>query len=139
CYGSETGIVDVNLIDDTYTVPFNWTIYNAQDDTVVKSGTDADNTGIHLFAGRYYVEITQVDSPFCANVSYFNISQSDSPLTIDSKVSKSISCTDPGEITVTASGGYGFYEFKLVDKVTGGIIQDWSTQNVFISISEGTY
>src|SRR5690606_20305986 len=58
---------------------------------------------------------------------------------IDSKVSKSISCTDPGEITVTASGGYGFYEFKLVDKVTGGIIQDWSTQNVFISISEGTY
>src|SRR5690606_12634562 len=92
-----------------------------------------------LFAGRYYVEITQVDSPFCANVSYFNISQSDSPLTIDAKVSKSISCTDPGEITVTASGGYGFYEFKLVDKVTGGIIQDWSTQNVFTSISEGIY
>src|SRR5690606_40192314 len=43
------------------------------------------------------------------------------------------------EITVTASGGYGFYEFKVVDKLSGTIIQDWSDQNVFTSISEGTY
>src|SRR5690606_2576310 len=138
CFGTKTGIVDVNLIDDSYTGGYEWTIFNAQDDTAVISEGQTDNTNINLYAGTYYVTITQEDIPFCANDSYFTINQPDQVLAIDAKISKSISCTDPGEITVTASGGYGFYEFRLVDE-SGSIIHDWSAQNIFTAIPAGSY
>ncbi|WP_335966836.1 T9SS type B sorting domain-containing protein [Galbibacter sp. PAP.153] len=139
CFGSETGIVDVNLIDDTYTVPFSWTIYNAQDDTVVKSGTDGDNEGITLFAGTYYVEVTQINTPFCTNRSFFNIKQPENPLAIDADISKKISCLENGEITVSASGGYGFYEFAMVPQGTIPSDADFSDTTVFTDVIEGTY
>ena len=139
CFGSETGIVDVNLIDDTYTVPFSWTIYNAQDDTIVKSGTDGNNTGINLYAGTYYVEITQINTPFCANTSYFSIKQSEKPLILNADISKRISCVELGEITVSASGGYGFYEFAMVPQGDIPTDADFSEETVFTDVTAGSY
>ncbi|MCF8713629.1 T9SS type B sorting domain-containing protein [Joostella atrarenae] len=139
CFDSETGIVDVKLIDATYTGNFTWSIYNAEDDSFVKSGNQTDNSGINLFAGAYYVEVSQTDTPFCSNRAYFTINQSEKPLTLDAEISKFISCTDSGEITASATGGYGFFEYQLVDDSNGNVLQSWSEDNVFESLSAGTY
>ncbi|MCM5662288.1 T9SS type B sorting domain-containing protein [Galbibacter mesophilus] len=140
CHGTDTGIIDVNLVDDVYTGPFTWTIYRASDDSLVKTGNNTDNTGINLFAGAYYVEITQTDTPFCTNRGFFTITQPQNPLVIDAEVSKFISCTELGEVTVSATGGYGFYEFAMVPQGQTPTDAQYSASNtVFTDVSAGSY
>ncbi|UNY99710.1 T9SS type B sorting domain-containing protein [Zhouia spongiae] len=139
CHGTETGIVDINMIDASYSGGFTWEIFNAANDAPVKSGTEAAHTNINLFAGAYYVVVNQTGTPFCENRSYFSINQSATPMNIKVEASQYLTCTDPGEITVTATGGYGFYEYALVVQGTTPAPSDYGSANIFPNISAGSY
>ncbi|MDR6845142.1 T9SS type B sorting domain-containing protein, partial [Flavobacterium granuli] len=141
CYGSATGSVDLNFVDNQL-VPtndagvFDYTI--AGPVSISARSTDAGPITIpNLPAGVYTVTAKLVGLPSCDVVTTFTIDQPTLALTI-SENHTPITC-DPGNdgtISVTADGGWpGTYQYELV----GPVNVAYSTDFYFDNLKAGTY
>ncbi len=150
CYATATGAVNFELVDATYPGGFTWTIYDTEgtladtsDDTVVVSGSEATTNGptadIDLFAGSYYVSITQDNNPFCTNTEAFTINGPTADIS-GSTVVTDITCVpgNDGTITITdVVGGWGGYTYFVGTSVPA--TTDFVADASFTGLVAGTY
>lgn len=150
CFGTDTGAVNVALVDATYPGGFTWTIYDTNgtladtlDDTVVISNTEATNgptADINLPAGSYYVSIAQDNNPFCVNTEAFTIAGP--PAAITGAVNTmDITCV-PGndgiiEI-INVAGGWGGYTY-YIGVAAPSAPSDYLASPSLGGLSAGTY
>ncbi|WP_321826081.1 T9SS type B sorting domain-containing protein [Maribacter dokdonensis] len=150
CFGTDTGAVNFELVDATYPGGFTWTIYDTEgtladtsDDTVVISGSEATTNGptadIDLFAGSYYVSITQDNNPFCTNTEAFTINGPLVDITGNTVVTD-ITCVpgNDGSITITdVEGGWGGYTYFV--GTSAPATTDFVANATFDLLPAGTY
>ncbi|WP_430428628.1 T9SS type B sorting domain-containing protein [Maribacter litoralis] len=150
CFGTDTGAVNFELIDATYPGGFTWTIYDTNgtladvsDDTVVISGSEVTTNGptadIDLFAGSYYVSITQDNNPFCTNTEAFTINGPTADIS-GSTVVTDITCVpgNDGTITITdVVGGWGGYTYFV--GTSAPVTTDFVANATFDLLPAGTY
>ncbi|MHA3789557.1 hypothetical protein ACX0HA_15205, partial [Flavobacterium hauense] len=142
CFGSSTGSVTIDVAN-TYTGPYSYTVFNGNTSVVSGTGNTTTNPLIitALPAGNLFVRITATASPYCTTDSnVIRVGSPALPLTPNAAMTANVTCTnDKGEITALATGGWGGYEYELVDTATSGILVNYSTDNVFTGLIAGTY
>ena len=125
CFGTQSGQVTFELIDATYTGPIDWEIFdtngtpsNFADDTSVDTGsfgTNGPTAPISLFAGDYYVEVTQANFPGCSNIEPFSIAGPSTDITAAIH-QEEITCVpgNDGVIEIiNVQGGWGNYRYYV--------------------------
>src|SRR5690606_37939130 len=113
--------------------------------TTVTNGVG--NTTVNPFtvtglpAGNYHITVTATGTPFCSqDSSTFTVPSPVNALTISANETASVTCTDSqGEIVAIASGGWGTYEYELVNTTTSAVLQAYASNNVFTGLSGGSY
>ncbi|MCF6307529.1 MAG: T9SS type B sorting domain-containing protein [Flavobacteriaceae bacterium] len=90
-----------------------------------------------LASGNYSVEIVETETPFCTTTSnVVTIGSPPTPLTLDVTETANVTCNNNiGVITAMANGGTSPYEYEL----TGAATVPYSSNNMFINLSAGTY
>ena len=144
CYGGSDGGIQFTL--SGYTGAFDYDIYNTNAPTVsIANGSDNTSSGniqyITLSVGTYFVEVRATDVPKCTVES--------NRVTIQSPVkamdfsftqTQDLTCI-PGndaQITATPEGGWGGFEFQLVDLANPSTpIQVYGSNNVFSGLTSG--
>lgn len=144
CFGGSDGGIQFTV--SGYTGAFNYNIFNANAPTVsVVSGSDHTSTGGSqnntLVAGTYFIEIVATDAPKCTVES--NRVTIQSPVKVmDFSFAQTqyLTCL-PGsdaQITATPEGGWGGYEFQLIDTANPSVpIQAYNANNIFSGLSSG--
>ncbi|MGG6231860.1 T9SS type B sorting domain-containing protein [Tenacibaculum sp. SDUM215027] len=142
-----TGSVDFYFSPSTpYTDAFDYEVIPVGGSTAVVSGNVAagapsPTTISGIAPGEYYVQIRMTDSPFCTPRSVdFEISQPDSNLTLASDLTY-LKCTPPnsGGVKLSASGGWGAYQYELVNNTSGSTIQSFDNNAIITGLTAGDY
>ncbi|PZR23562.1 MAG: hypothetical protein DI539_02865 [Flavobacterium psychrophilum] len=142
CQGSSTGTItiDVQNYNDAYD-------YEVLDGTTIVASGSGDVTVANPFtitgvpSGNLTVRVIATGTPFCDAVSAaINVAAPADVLTAIATQTGSVQCTnDQGEITVSATGGWGGYEYQLVNTTTSTTIQAFATNNQFTGLPAGDY
>ncbi|CAM1367109.1 hypothetical protein TXIAM_360001 [Tenacibaculum xiamenense] len=144
CLGSSTGEISFEFSSTTpYTGNYNYEVYQSNGTTtgITGAGVTGVTTANGLAAGSYYVELTMTDTPFCpVRSTNVTIEEPSTALTITATPSL-ISCVGPnsGEVALAANGGWGTYEFELVNTTTATTIQNFDANNVIDGLNAGQY
>ena len=140
CYGSNTGSVDITMVDNTLLPSndagvFDYTITGPLNFNGRSTGVTINIP--NLVAGVYTVKAKLVNSPTCEVETIFTIDEPLSKLIL-TETHTPISC-DPGNdgtISVNAKGGWpGAYKYELV----GPVSVAYGDQFYFDNLSAGTY
>lgn len=139
CFGDNDGVLE--LLISNYSGPYNYEVFDSNN--VIIIGTTAANTSTNplvvsgLSGGNYYVQVTEVNSPFCTVVSNtVTIQSPSSPLVLTLSETSNVTCDNSqGTITAVATGGYGTYEYALAGTSTVSFTSNGS----FTDLSAGTY
>ncbi|MCM4173019.1 hypothetical protein DHD32_16160 [Arenibacter sp. TNZ] len=107
-------------------ITFNVGNFNSSYDYVVTGPLTFSDTGVTtntvpltgLAEGTYNITITDTDTNCLATTSV-TVNAPPSSLLIASMDVTEISCTSTGAVTITASGGWGGYEYELMDPSSG--------------------
>jgi gliding motility-associated-like protein len=141
CFGDSDGAMSLQV--NNYAGSYTYQVFRSNGTTV--TGVVASNTSTNpisitgLPAGNYYVNVIATSTPFCDDVSNtINIKSPSSPLQLNTDISIEISCTDPGQITANAFGGWGTYTYALAQGAPPAA-GAFSTNNVFGGLTAGTY
>jgi gliding motility-associated-like protein/uncharacterized repeat protein (TIGR01451 family) len=149
CFGTNSGSVEISLVDATYVGPFTYTIYNTQgtptnfaDDTVEVTGTSPTNGPfgpIALAGGDYYVEVVQDNFPACTQIEAFSIASPSAAITANTQLIP-ISCLgNDGQISITdVLGGWGGYTYYAGTTAPTGP-GDYQASATFTGLAPGTY
>ncbi len=149
CFGTNSGSVQITLVDATYVGPFTYTIYNTQgtptnlaDDTLVTTGNSPNNGPfgpVALPAGDYYVEVVQDNFPACTQVEAFSIASPSAAITANTQVLPITCLGADGQITITdVLGGWGGYTYYVGTVAPSGP-GDYQASPVFAGLGVGTY
>ncbi len=142
CFGDTNGSVSLNV--NGYSGTYTYEILNELG-TIVSSGNG--NTTVNplviggLSGGNYTLSVVATGTPFCSATSNtFTIVSPSSNLVIAASETANVTCTNSeGEISATASGGWGNFEFQLINTSTGVTVQPYGTNALFTNLSAGTY
>ncbi|ALM08467.1 hypothetical protein SB49_12080 [Sediminicola sp. YIK13] len=141
CFGDTDGSMSlqVNNYDGNYNYQVFWSDGTAFTG-VVASNTTTNPISINgLPAGNFYVNVVATGTPFCDDLSNtITIKSPSSPLQLNTDISIAISCTDPGQITANAFGGWGTYTYAIAQG-TPPAVGAFTTNNVFGGLTAGTY
>ncbi|CAM1333533.1 T9SS type B sorting domain-containing protein [Tenacibaculum aestuariivivum] len=148
CKGDNNGsaVLDISSASPSYTLGYTYTVYNASGIATTITGTGIGGTATPiagLLAGDYYITIDMgTNSPFCtAQSSNFTIAEPVDALTLNNELTY-VSCSsiDSGQIILSATGGWGNYEYQLENDL-GVIITGYaySTNNIFTGLPSGNY
>ncbi|TRZ46049.1 T9SS type B sorting domain-containing protein [Robertkochia solimangrovi] len=143
CFGAADGEMEFDVTG--YSGAYTYNVFDNNNNLV--QGPLTGNTAVNpetitgLDVGIYHVEITATEYPYCPAVSNtITITGPDSPVAVVAQISKNLTCAQSGQITANATGGWGGYEYQLVNLTAGGtIIQNFGTNNVFSDLASGTY
>ena len=149
CFGTQSGQVTLELVDATYSGPFDWIIYdvngtpsNTADDVVVDTGSSPTNgptAPIALFAGEYRAEVTQTNAPACTNSVLFNIAGPDAAITASVLVTDITCLGNDGIIEIyDVQGGWGGYSYYVGTAAPSGP-GAYVASPRFENLSAGTY
>ncbi|NKI31229.1 T9SS type B sorting domain-containing protein [Croceivirga thetidis] len=149
CFGTQTGQVSFELIDATYVGAIAYEIFdtngtptNFADDISVVTGTFANNGPTapeSLFAGDYYVEITQTAFPECSNIEAFSIASPSAAITGDVSVTDITCLGNDGEIAIIdVLGGWGGNSYYVGTSAPAGL-GSYTSNPVFSGLTAGTY
>ncbi|SEC95476.1 gliding motility-associated C-terminal domain-containing protein [Tenacibaculum sp. MAR_2009_124] len=144
CLGSSTGEISFEFSTTTpYTGNYNYEVFQSNGTTTGITGTGVTGvtTATGLAAGSYYVELTMTDNPFCPiNSTNVTIEEPTVVLTVSATPSL-ISCVGPdsGEVALVANGGWGTYEYELVNTTTGITIQSFDANDIIDGLNAGQY
>jgi gliding motility-associated-like protein len=142
CFGDTNGTITMNV--SGYSGNITYVVNDIQGNTVANG---SGNTSINPFVitglsgGNYQVIVTATDSPFCSASSNFTVVSSPSlPLVLVANQTASVTCTNnQGEIAASASGGWGTYQFQLVNNTTSTTVQPYASNSLFTGLSAGNY
>lgn len=141
CFGDSDG--EISLQINNYSGNYNYQVFRSDGTSV--TAVLASNTSVNpriiggLPAGNYYVNISATDTPFCDDLSNtITIKSPNSVLQLNTDISADLTCTDPGQITANASGGWGSYTYAIAQG-TPPAAADFSSNNVFGGLTAGTY
>ncbi|KAB1151693.1 T9SS type B sorting domain-containing protein, partial [Tenacibaculum aiptasiae] len=144
CFGGN-GSVDLSFNPVTpYADIYTYEIFNVGGATtgITGNGTGNVTTTINnLPAGNYYAVITMPNSPFCsARSANFTIDQPANDLTLAHALTY-LKCNqaDSGEVKLTAQGGWGVYEYELVNLTTGTTVQAYNNNDAITGLTAGNY
>ncbi|CAM1365223.1 Ig-like domain-containing protein [Tenacibaculum xiamenense] len=144
CVGSSTGAFSFNFSTlSPYTNTYHYEVFDST--TSVSTGiTGTGVTGVtnvsSLFAGSYYVLVTQTGTPFCTITSpIITINEPTQVLDLTTEVVP-ISCNglNDGSISINGVHGWGSYEYEL-EGLSGGLLISYSSDNVFANLAADTY
>lgn len=142
CFGDTNGTITMNI--SGYLGNMTYVVNDIQGNTVANG---SGNTSINPFVitglsgGNYQVIVTATDSPFCSTSSNFTVVSSPSlPLVLVANQTANVTCTNnQGEIAASASGGWGTYQFQLVNNTTSTTVQPYASNSLFTGLSAGNY
>ena len=149
CFGTQTGQVSFELLDATYSGPISYEIFdtngtpaNLADDTSVITGTFGTNGPTApelLFAGDYYVEVTQDAFPQCSNTTSFSIAGPTAAITGDVAVNDITCLGNDGEIEIIdVLGGWSGYTYYVGTTAPAGA-GSYVASPLFTALPTGTY
>jgi gliding motility-associated-like protein len=141
CFGDSDGVMSLQV--NNYGGSYTYQVFRSNGTAltgIVTSNTSTNPISITgLPAGNYYVNVIATGTPFCDDVSNtINIKSPSSPLQLNTDISIEISCTEPGQITANAFGGWGTYTYAIAQG-TPPAAGSFSTNNIFGGLSAGTY
>ncbi len=144
CFGGSDGGLEFTV--SGYSGAFDYDIYETNAPTVsVANGADNTSSGTisvtTLPQGIYFVTVTATDVPKCdADSNTISIQSPVQAMDFSFAQTQELSCV-PGtdaQITATPEGGWGGFEFELVDLANPGTpIQAFDPNNVFSGLSSG--
>ncbi|TPD68609.1 SprB repeat-containing protein, partial [Flavobacterium microcysteis] len=142
CFGDSDGSLTINVTG--YTGAYSYNVVNAAGTTVA---TGNGNTAVNPFtinglsAGNLHVVITATDTPFCTDDSNtVTVTSPDSPLQLTANQTTNVTCdNNQGEIIASAVGGWGTYEYQLVNTTTSTTIQAYAANSTFTGLAAGNY
>jgi gliding motility-associated-like protein len=144
CLGTATGAISFGFsAAPAYTGNYNYEVFQSSGTTTGITGNNVNGTTTvsTLPAGTYYVQLTMVASPFCpVRSGNITIEAPASALTLTANPSL-ISCVRPdsGEVQLTAAGGWGSYQYQLVNTTTSTTVQAYANKNVIDGLVAGRY
>ena len=99
-----------------------------------------------LSAGKYYVEVTETQYPYCTKTATLaTLSGPSAALTASTTITNQIKCGSgqTGSFMVTAAGGWGNYEYRLTvgtpTPATHSVYGNYSSTSVFEGLVSETY
>ncbi len=150
CFGDSDGEVALEILN--YTGVYHYEVFSRTPSGDVSTGvTGTLDTNLSageeiiggLPAGNLFVRVEAQDSPYCDTESNVTTVRSpDRPLDLDLNQTAVVTCASPGlgEITVSAEGGWGNYEYRLIDSSSGTVLIDYpNTERVFEGLDGGDY
>lgn len=142
CFGDSNGTITVNV--SGYSGTISYVVNDIQGNTVATgNGTTSVNPFVisGLSGGSYQVIVTATQAPFCSATSNFMVVASPSePLVINANETANVTCTNNlGEIFANATGGWGSYQFELVNNTTATTLQPFGTNSLFTGLAAGNY
>jgi gliding motility-associated-like protein len=142
CFGDTNGTLTISITG--YTGNVSYEVKDLQGNTVATgNGITLTNPFVitGLSGGNYQVLVTALDSPFCSFASNFAvISSPSSALTLVANQTANVTCTNNlGEIAANATGGWGTYQYQLVNNTTSTTIQPFGSNSLFTGLAAGNY
>lgn len=144
CFGSTDGTIEVTI--NNYNGNYNYVVYNSFGVSTGLTGTL--NTSVNpisingMAGGNYYVEIAQLDYPYCTIYSNtVTIVSPDRPLITTPFEAANVSCdNNNGEIEISPEGGYPPYNIVLTNTTTGDVYSANSVPSmVFTNLTAGVF
>uniref|UniRef100_UPI0026208330 T9SS type B sorting domain-containing protein n=1 Tax=uncultured Tenacibaculum sp. TaxID=174713 RepID=UPI0026208330 len=147
CFGLSTAAVDIIFdASSPYAGAYTYTVFDANTGlptTITGTGTsgNAIETITGIPAGDFFVRVVMTAFPDCTrDTAPFTIEGPTAALsaTFDTTL---ITCVanDSGEVTINAVGGWGGYEYQLVNTTTSTTVQNFNTNNIIGGLTAGTY
>ena len=137
CSGATDGAFTFTVSD--FVTTYSYTVENSSAVVVQSSNNIALTTPISvgpIGAETYTVTITD-DTTNCTATTTMVI---DTPVALDFTFANSpVTCIQNGTITVTATDGWGSYEYQLENTVGPAIVYAYQSSNVFTNVAAGTY
>jgi large repetitive protein len=142
CFGDTNGTITISITG--YTGNVSYEVLDLQGNSVTSgNGSTTMNPFVitGLSGGNYQVVVTALASPFCTATSNFEVVGSPSAiLTLTANQTASVTCTNNlGEIAANASGGWGTYQYELVNNTTSTTIQAYGPNSLFTVLAAGNY
>ncbi|MDV6167500.1 T9SS type B sorting domain-containing protein [Flavobacterium sp. DG1-102-2] len=144
CFGSATGTVTIDIAN--YTDTYTYDVYEVGNATPIRQVTVPVMAGTPLVisglpAGNLFVTVNSEDSPFCStDTNIITVASPAEALTVTASQTGSVTCAlNMGEIIAEADGGWGDYEYELVNTTTGTTIQAFDPNNIFSGLTAGDY
>ncbi len=152
CFNGNDGQISLQI--NNYSGVYNYEVFSRDNSgvetTTGVTGTFDTNAPINspeiitgLPAGNLVVHVEALDSPFCDVVSNVTTVRSpDRALAVVANQTSPVTCNVPGlgEITASGDGGWGSYEYQLIDPDGVTVLVDYPNTNpVFQGLSTGLY
>jgi gliding motility-associated-like protein len=146
CFGG-TGSVDIYFSPATpYTDVYNYEVFTIGGTSTgitgnVAAGAPSPTTISGIAPGEYYVQVTMPNTPFCTSQTVnFEITQPDNDLTLASDLIY-LKCTpiNSGGVKLTANGGWGAYQYELVNNTSGSTVQSFDNNAIITGLTAGDY
>ncbi|MBC8766879.1 T9SS type B sorting domain-containing protein [Arenibacter sp. BSSL-BM3] len=141
CFGDTDGALSLQI--NNYGGSYTYQVFRSNGTAV--TGVVASNTSTNpinitgLPAGNYYVNVIATGTPFCdALTNTIKIASPNTALNLVTDISTEITCSDPGQITANAFGGWGTYTYAI-KQGTPPLAGDFTANNVFGGLTAGTY
>jgi gliding motility-associated-like protein len=140
CFGSSTGSVTIDV--QGYTGAYTYEVFDGTTSIATATGNTSTNpfTISSLPAGNLFVTVTASATPFClADTNSITVASPANALAPNATKTADVTCTNNlGEITAQATGGWGTYEYQLINNTTS-VTGTYSTNNVFSGLAAGNY
>jgi gliding motility-associated-like protein len=138
CFGASDGAFNFTVSD--FTTTYSYTVENSAT-TIIQSQNNINLTTpiavVGLDADTYTVRITD-DTTNCTTTAVTTINNP--PAALDFTFADTpITCIDNATITVTATDGWGSYEYQLENTVGPAIVYAYQGSNTFVDVPAGTY
>ena len=144
CFNGTDGAVSLSILG--YVGDYGYTLYDDTNTVVAQSNNENTSTGDiiidNLSAGTYYFVVLANEVPYCDETSSTVTVQSPAnALNVTANLVTDLSCV-PGndaEIIVSGTGGWGGYQYKLIDANTNTMVADYQIDDVFSGLDAGSY
>lgn len=142
CFNDNDGTITISVTG--YTGPYSYLVLNSVGSTIATGNSNTTTnpfiiTG--LVAGNLQVQITATATPFCtANSNFIVVESPSAPLALAATQTANVTCNNnAGEINATATGGWGTYQYQLVNNTTSTTVQPYGPNSLFVGLSAGNY
>ncbi len=139
----ETGTVQLDVTG--YVGTYNYEAFNEDGTSTGVTGSGDTNLGpttvVNLPGGNIYIDLVATGSPFCpAQTNTLTIPRPDDPLDFSAQETANVTCSnDQGVVILAGSGGWGDYQFQVINTTTGTTVQNFDTNRILTGLSEGVH
>jgi len=142
CFNDNDGTITISV--SGYSGPYSYLVLNSVGTTIATGNSNTSTnpfTITGLVAGNLQVQITATATPFCtANSNFILVESPSAPLALTATQTANVTCNNnAGEINATATGGWGTYQYQLVNNTTSSTVQPFGPNSLFVGLAAGNY